>query len=449
MMHSFRIFEKGMISVTNKFRKQAEAAVLLIAAMGLLGGIAAGCFGVTWGSGDFGLAAVPATSPIQHVVVIMQENRTFDNLFNGFPGADTAQSATNKGTPIRLSVVPLAESTDLPHAHWAWWRAWDHGKMDGFADSGAPDPLYPYSYVRRRDVAAYWRLAQEYTLSDRMFQSNTGPSFPAHQYMIAGQSGNAAEAPTATPWGCDAPAGTTVPLAGPNGTDLPGPFPCFDYPTMGDVLDKAGISWRYYTPGEPGQRSGFTGFEAIRHVFYGQDWESKVISPQTTVLTDIAAGHLAHVTWVVPDYAHSDLPGSNSGEGPDWVASVVNAIGASKFWNSTAILITWDDWGGWYDHVAPNQLDKMGPGFRVPLIVVSPYAKRGYVSHQSAETASLLTYIEKNFKLPSLSARDAAAGDLSDCFDYRQEAKPFTAIPMRVTVQTLLSERPSGMPDND
>jgi len=113
----------------------------------------------------------------------------------------------------------------------------------------------------------------------------------------------------------------------------------------------------------------------------GSEWASRDISPQTQVLTDIANGNLAQVTWIVPDWAHSDHPGNNSSEGPDWVASIVNAIGASPFWNSTAILINWDDWGGWYDHVPPQTIDSMGPGFRVPLIVVSPYAKHGYVSH--------------------------------------------------------------------
>lgn len=436
-----------MLRLLKKFRGRAEAAVLLVAGMGLLGVIATGCLGVTYG--DRLSSEVPAVSPVQHVVVIMQENRTFDNLFNGFPGADSAQTGMSKGVRVQLSAVPLAESTDLNHAHWAWWKAWDRGKMDGFEDAGAQDPLYAYSYVRPSDVAAYWTLAKDYTLSDRMFQSNTGPSFPAHQYMIAGQSGGASGAPTASPWGCDAPAGTTVPLIGPEGSDLPGPFPCFDYRTMGDVLDQAGISWRYYAPAAPGDRSSFTGYEAIRHIFYGEDWRSKIISPQTAVLRDIAAGHLAQVTWIVPDMRHSDHPGNNSREGPDWVASVVNAIGASKYWNSTAIFITWDDWGGWYDHVAPTQVDKMGPGFRVPLIVVSPYAKHGYVSHQPAETASLLTFTEKNFKLSSLSARDATAGNLLDCFDFSQKVRPYTAIPTRVTVERLLRERPTGLPDND
>ena len=131
------------------------------------------------------------------------------------------------------------------------------------------------------------------------------------------------------------------------------------------------------------------------------------------------------------------------------MASIVNAIGASQFWNSTAIFITWDDWGGWYDHVPPQESDLMGPGFRVPLIVVSPYAKHGYVSHQVYETASLLTYTEKVFELPNLGARDASANDLSDCFDYTQTPSPFMAIPTKVSVETLLREAPSGLPDDD
>jgi phospholipase C len=158
---------------------------------------------------------------------------------------------------------------------------------------------------------------------------------------------------------------------------------------------------------------------------------------------------MAQVTWIVPDWLHSDHPGNNSDEGPDWVASIVNAIGASPFWNSTAIFIMWDDWGGWYDHVVPQSIDNMGPGFRVPLIVVSPYAKHGYVSHQVYETASLLTFMEKNFRLSNLGARDATANDLSDCFDYTQGPTPYVAIQTKVTVDTLLHEKPSGLPDDD
>lgn len=390
--------------------------------------------------------------PIQHVVVIMQENRSFDNFFHGFPGSDWAQSGMDKDTVVPLEPVPLAEPYDLDHTHPGWWTAWDNGKMDGFAEAQTNPPLAAYSYVPSSEIQPYWTLASEYTLADRMFQSNTGPSFAAHQYMIAGQSGESDEDPfpTSSVWGCDAPAGTTVQVVGPNGTDLPGVFPCFDYQTMADLLDAVGLTWRYYAPANtPPMNSTASAYEAIRHIFYGKEWKSNNISPETQVLTDVAKGELAEVTWVIPDWLHSDHPGNDSDEGPDWVASVVNAIGASRFWNSTAIFIIWDDWGGWYDHVNPKLIDNMGPGFRVPLIVVSPFAKRGYVSHQVFETASLLTFTEKNFGLGNLGARDATANDLSDCFDFSQKPNAFVAVPTKVSVDTLLHEKPSGLPDDD
>jgi phospholipase C len=384
-------------------------------------------------------------SPILHVVVIMQENRTFDNLFNGFPGADSAQSGMSKGTVVPLSPIPLAGTASLDNSHLGWWRDWDNGKMDGFALSGLSDPLYTYSYVQSSDIQPYWTLATQYTLADRMFQSNTGPSYDAHQYLIAGQSGGADEDPDSS-LGCDAPAGATVALIGPNGTDLPGVFPCFDYQTIADLLNAKGMTWRYYSVGS---EAGFSAFNFIRHIFYATDVQDHLIAPQTQVLTDIANGQLAEVTWITPDFTHSDHPGSNSNEGPDWVASIVNAIGASPFWNSTAIFINWDDYGGWYDHVVPPVIDNMGPGFRTPLIVVSPYAKRGYVSHQVYETASLLTFTEKNFDLPNLGTRDATANDLLDCFDYTQTVTPLAAIKTKVTAEMLMREKPSGPPDND
>jgi phospholipase C len=389
----------------------------------------------------------PSSTPIQHVVVIMQENRTFDNLFNGFPGADSASSGSNKGTVVPLSPVPLAEPTDLDHSHTGWWKAWDNGKMDGFASTQTNPALYAYSYVPQSEIQPYWTLATQYTLADQFFQSNTGPSFVAHQYMIAAQSGDADENPTSGPWGCNAPAGTTVALVGPNGKDLPGVFPCFDYTTTADLLDDNGVTWRYYAI-----RNGDspdTAYQAIRHIFYGTDEETNTIAPPTQVLTDIANGVLAQVTWVSPDWAHSDHPGNNSNEGPDWVASIVNAVGASPLWNSTAIFINWDDWGGWYDHVAPVNIDAMGPGLRTPLIVVSPYAKHGYVFHEVSETASLVTFMERNFNLPNLRQRDAGANDLFDCFDFTQSPSPYSMIKTKVTVDQLLHELPTGLPDDD
>jgi len=384
-------------------------------------------------------------SPIQHIVVIMQENRSFDNLFNGYPGADTVQGGMNGDELVPLKAVSLADSHDLGHSHMRWLKDWDNGNMDGFAQDGS---LLPYSYVPREDVEEYWDLAQQYVLGDRMFQSNTGPSFVAHQYMIAGQSGNVAENPTGSVWGCDAAPGTTAALLGPNGTELPGVFPCFDYVTTADLLDQKGVTWRYYAPGSGQSFYILSAYQAIRHIRFGKDWDENVVSPSRRVLVDIKHGELAQVTWIIPDYAHSDHPGAGS-EGPDWVASIVNAIGNSPYWNSTAIFITWDDWGGWYDHVSPTKVDEMGPGFRVPLLIVSPYAKHGYITHHFHESSGFIAFIEHNFDLGTLGRRDAGTDAFSDCFDYTQQTAPFVPIQTKVTADHILHELDSGPPDDD
>jgi phospholipase C len=378
----------------------------------------------------------------------MQENRTFDNFFNGFPGADTAQFGMNGPDSIPLTPISLADPRDLDHSHSGWWKAWDNDSMDGFAQNGANPPTLPYSYVPEKDVEAYWTLARQYVLGDRTFQSNTGPSFVAHQYMIAGQSANAVGNPSNSAWGCDAPSGTTVPLLGPYGTELPGVFPCFDYQTVADLLDQKGVTWRDYAPSSTDNFFILSAFDAIRHIRFGKDWEAKVISPQNKVLTDIAAGQLAQVTWIVPDWAHSDHPGSG-GEGPEWVSAIVNAIGNSQFWNSTAIFISWDDWGGWYDHVDPPKIDAMGPGFRVPLLVVSPYAKHGYISHHFHETSGFIAFIEHNFDLGTLGARDAGTDAFLDCFDFSQQPSLFRPLAVKVTADHLIHEKSSGPPDDD
>jgi len=375
----------------------------------------------------------------------MQENRSFDNLFNGYPGADTVQGGMRGNELVPLAPVSLGDSRDLNHSHKQWWQDWDQGNMDGFAQGGSN---LAYSYVPEKDVEPYWALAQQYVLGDRMFQSNTGPSFVAHQYMIAGQSGNVAENPTGSVWGCDAAKGTTAAMIGPGGTELPGVYPCFDYQTTADLLDEKGVTWRYYAPGSDNGYYILSAYQAVRHIRFGNDWDQNVISPSRRVLVDIKAGELAQVTWIVPDFSHSDHPGSGT-EGPDWVASIVNAIGNSPYWNSTAIFISWDDWGGWYDHVEPPKVDAMGPGFRVPLLIVSPYAKHGYITHRNHEAAGFIKFIEYNFDLGTLGARDAGADAFSDCFDYTQKPPAFAPIATKVKADELVREVDSGPPDDD
>ncbi len=269
-----------------------------------------------------------------------------------------------------------------------------------------------------------------------MFSSQMAPSYPGHQYLIAGQSGRAIGDPenSANPlselqvnavWGCDSPAGSTVELLdAQNNPILPGPFPCFDYQTLGDLLDSAGVSWHYYTGFSNGLDldGQVSAYDAIKHIRYGADWSNNVISPEYRLFADVASGTLPSVTWITPPAVASDHAGSMNSTGPSWVAAIANAVAATPYAANTAIFVTWDDSGGWYDHVAPPQFNGLEYGFRVPLIAVSAYAKHGYVSHVNHDYGSILRFIEKNWNAGSLGTVDARADDLSDMFDYTQHA---------------------------
>jgi phospholipase C len=425
-----------------------------------------------WGGRTNATPSPPApqilSQEIQHVVVIVQENRTPDNLFHGLPGADIANVGLNsEGQIISLAPEHLDNGYDLDHSHKAFEQMYDDGKMDG-ADKiqvtcgkGVPDcpnsnPHFRYVYPS--DVTPYFQLAEQYTFADRMFQTNQGPSFPAHQFLLSGPFAPtatsllfAAENPTAASGssdaGCAAASDARVLLIDTLGNESSQMYPCFEHPTLVDLLDSAKISWLYYTP-----TTGtiWTAPNAINHLRNGPDW-AKVIVPQTTILTNIANGKLAQVSWVVPTDTASDHAMINDGSGPAWVASIVNAIGKSKYWSTTAIFITWDDWGGWYDHVPPPQIyNSYEYGFRVPLIVVSPYAQRGYVSHVQHDFGSILKFIEEDFNLPSLGYADARADDLSDCFDFSQTPTPYTAVPSALDASFFVNDpRPPGPPDDD
>ncbi len=387
-------------------------------------------------------------SPIHHVVVIVQENRTPDNLFQGLPGADIATSGLNSlGQRVDLRPIELQARIDVDHTHGAFETEYDGGKMDGFdrvhdACRGKCPPanVLAYSFVRHADVAPYLVMARRFTFGDRMFQSNEGPSFPAHQYLISGTSTTdpassyrASENPNGgirgseQKGGCDSPAGTLVRLIDEFGLENVRTYPCFDRPTLADLLEADGHSWRYYQ--QDPEAGYWNAFDAIKHIWQRPDYNAHVIFPSSQVLTDIAAGTLADVTWVTPSDVSSDHPAWNDGSGPSWVASVINAIGNSQYWGDTAIFIVWDDWGGWYDHVKPPVFNSYELGFRVPLIVVSPYAKAGYVSHTTYEFGSILKFVELTFGLGSLATTDARAADPSDCFDFQQTPIRFRTIP--------------------
>ncbi|HEY6327367.1 MAG TPA: alkaline phosphatase family protein [Candidatus Cybelea sp.] len=375
----------------------------------------------------------PGLSKIDHIVIVVQENRSFDNLFSGFPGARSAtEGRLPNGKRIRLGKVSLAAPYDISHGRQDAVTAVDRGHMDGFAleystgaSSGNPYPQY--AVVEKSQIAPYWTLARQYVLSDETFASQLDGSFVAHQFLIAGWAGQTYNYPSAMPWGCDSPSVNRVGVLDGAGHPAGLLFPCFSYRTIASELDAAGLSWRYYAPhsGPGGLWSAFDAIEAIRH---GPDWHKNVISPETRVLDDAKTGQLPSVAWVVPSNPLSDHPGSGSDRGPSWVASVVNAIGEGPDWKTTAIFVTWDDWGGWYDDVPPPHGDAFGPGIRVPLLCISPYAKAGYVDHERLEFASLLRLIEERFALRSLGRTDLSASAPLGCFDFTSKPRAFKRI---------------------
>jgi phospholipase C len=429
-----------------------------------------------------------STSPIRHVVLIVQENRSFDNLFALFPGANGAtrgKEKVKKGGKyvdkwVKLESHALLMTRDIQHCHHSFETGYDHGQMDGFnlvkfgecELSGRPAGTAVYQYVQESDVAPYWDMAQQYVLADEMFQTQGSGSFTAHQDLIRGgtaidQPGSGSgyteslvDTPDGPPWGCDAPSTTKTKLITIYGKiEQGGPFPCSNdfpsyasggYKTLRDLLDAAGVSWKYYTPcfsSSDGCKPNkscphcdgdlLNAFDVIYPVRYGPEWSTNISMPETNIFTDITNGALPAVSWVIPEDKNSDHPGNASADnGPSWVASVVNAIGESPYWNSAAIVILWDDWGGFYDNAKPPFQDQQGGlGFRVPTIVVSPYAiagrssQGGYISHTKYEYGSILKYIEENFNLGSLGTTDKRATSIGNVFNYSQQPRSFTAIP--------------------
>jgi len=474
-----------------KAARKSGTRIKMLLCCGSLVGMAAflaslnGCGGGSAG----GTTPPPPKSKIQHVVIIFQENRTPDNLFQDpvlvQRGADIQSFGINSmGQKITLTPTSLQTDYDLNHSHTAFVNMYDNGKMDGAdkingeCNGGGTACIPPnvwFQYIDPKEAAPYYQIAETYTFGDHMFQTNQGPSFPAHQFIISGTSepstGSnlfASENPirktgdTYNPFnfaGCIAPPDERVLLIDPTGSESQRIYPCFDHATLTDELNASAISWRYYAPS-----AGiiWNAPNAIQHMCVpnaappngtactGPDWVNNVVLNYKQVLSDIQSGQLATVSWVIPNGLSSDHAGGNDASGPSWVASVVNQIGNSPYWANTAIFIAWDDWGGWYDHVAPPIKNSYEYGFRVPLMVVSPYAKAAYVSHTVHHFGSILKYIEENFGISSLGFSDADADDLSDCFDYNQTPLTFQTINAPLDAKHFLDDTsPPTAPDND
>jgi phospholipase C len=463
-------------------------------------------------------AQITYPNPINHVIIVDQENRTLDNLFGSnsqsnqyyLPGLVFATSgeAWTQGkngktyftvqsvsTPLS-SVVGLGDSEpaydyDPAHDHKSWSSACDAPMvtdpstmcaMNGFNHvavacdagvKGCPGPEYPtYAYVQYSDVEPYFQIAEDYGYANYMFQTNQGPTFPSHQFTFGGTS--IAGVGPEPGWyvsenelnsvnqlyGCASPTGTLVQQVNPTTqAETVEIFPCFTHDTLADVFADATpqITWTYYVPGgnaiQAAPNSISSLCTAVDGNCTGEYWTQGAngyinTSNPSAVLTDISKCDLKQVSWVIPTGLDSDHAGKTDGSGPSWVASIINAVGTQPkcsdgetYWNNTVILVTWDDWGGWYDHVIPPPVPGIAPigtdsyvyGFRVPLLVVSAYTPAGTVSNvMGLDFGAMLRFTEEIFNLGTIPPGDYAdawaVDDLGEFFQFNNPPRAFETI---------------------
>jgi phospholipase C len=491
------------------------------------------------------VAVQSQASPFNHIIVIDQENRSLDNLLGSnspsnqyyLPGLDVSTTAkvytivNGKKEVSTVAALPLplasengsagsilADNYDPNHDHLGWTLQCDAPKstdpstqcaMDGFNQvavacnpgaTGCPGIAYPtVAYVQYQDVAPYFQIASQYGYANYFFQTNQGPSFPAHQFIFSGtsQPGNgpepdwfvATDASGTSFNGCAAPSTGRVAVVNPATQDTKTViFPCFDHATMADLFAAhvPPITWTYYNPGMGSLWTAPNAIDAICIVSgdtcTGPYWTKGATNGfidlrPVDVLTDISKCKLQQVNWVIPSQLESDHSGTTDGSGPSWVSSIINDIGNSActdvvngrtvtYWQDTVILITWDDWGGWYEHVVPPPLSSSAPatassnayGFRVPFMVVSAYTPPGTVSNvMGMDFGTILKFIEQTFDLGNIPTGDLGAfadyysyGDLSEFFRFGAAPRSFQSIAAPLKDDVFLDpKRLLGPPDND
>jgi phospholipase C len=383
-----------------------------------------------------GLSNATDKGKITHVIYVVQEGRSFDDLFQGYPGALTSSTGEiSTGKTIALSPISLKTRYQIDTSASAMFIACDgtgklpgtECRMNGFdneASYGGPKGVeYPmYAYVPHEESKPYFDMAREWVIADHMFASQLDGSFTAHQYIVAAQSGHAVNIPITG--GCGSGPYNWISTLTQRRVFGRNEKACFKYKTLANELERARLSWRFYTADKASSSFAFD-----KRVYGSPEWYKDVIQPPSRFLSDLSGGKLANMTWITPTCPDSDAVSCGGGDGPAWVASLVNAVGESKFWDSTAIFVQWDDWGGLYDEAAPPFKDYDGLGFRVPLLVISAYAKRDYVSHVQYETASVLRFTEDIFGLRQMAAADRrATSPATDCFDFSQPPRRFVPI---------------------
>ena len=390
------------------------------------------------GAGQFGLVkadiaqpAIQSKTPIQHLIVLMQENHTFDNYFGTFPGADglpvDVKMPINPLDPGSAFVTPwhigTTTITDLSHTADTFRAQFDNGKMDGFVsalNARNQDGRIAMGYYDGTDIPYYWNLAQNYVLFDHFFSSAKDGSFANHMYWVAASSPQAKKGQ---------PLSKTL----------------ANVPTIFDRLQAAGVSWKFYVEnynpkityrnvaGQGNRESQVVWVPLLNFDrFIDNPALSSHIVDLSQYFTDLQKGTLPSVAYIVPSGA-SEHPPQSPSSGERTVKNIIQELMRSGSWNSSAFMLVYDDWGGWYDHVAPPQVDQGGYGARVPGLLISPFAKKGYIDGTQLDFTSILKFIEANWNLPSLASRDAGANNFLSAFNFNQAPRQSAFLSMAVT----------------
>jgi phospholipase C len=426
-------------------------------------------------------ATLPDEVPIKHVIFIVKENRTFNNYFATYPGAVGATEGSTiqcdaggcqDGPTVQLKHAKDIQPHDLTHCFRCGLTAINGGKMNGFnqmngtVDVGANADLYGkdlsgYVYFDRKGIPNYWAYADRFVLADHFFSSMYGPTTPEHLYAVAAQSNwiieNKLDATHPNGF-CDDPTEYSDQFD-PNLTEAQRHKImqeewritqgsdgwtrvaqhwqqirlCFNIPVLPDQLEKQGISWGYFAD----FNAWMNALQMIRHVRYGPMWKHEH-SPDT-FLNFVKEKKLPAVSWIIPPEPYNEHPGGGKSvcAGENWTVNLVNTIMQSKYWRSTAIIQTWDDYGGFYDPVAPPHDDIMGLGPRAPALIISPYTKAGdnpnggEVDHTTYELSSVLAFVEQIFHLHPMTERDAQASPLAGAFDFEHPNFKKLLLPLR------------------
>ena len=414
----------------------------------------------------------------------MEENRSFDSFFGTYPGADgipmkhgvpTVCVPNGAGQCVRPFLDRRRVDSGGAHGSLAGRKDVDGGRMDGFIrvtdqrlirECRRNRRSTACHHLRRPNVMSYhdgsqipnyWAYARNFVLQDRMFEPNWGWSLPAHLWLVSGWSAqcrNPYEASTCT---TNLGHGPAAPLRRyPHG-------PAFGWTDLTYLLHRYRVTWASYVkkggapdcltgpigcytrlrgPSTPGFWSPLPDFTDVR-----QDHElSESKKPLSAFYAAAAGGSLPNVSWVTPDWADSDHPGAPLARGQAWVTRLVNAVMRGPDWKSSAIFLAWDDWGGFYDHVEPPVVDRQGYGLRVPALVISPYARRGFVDHQTLSFDAYLKFVEDDFlggrridpktdgrpdPRPDVRENEKILGDLVRDFDFRQKPRRALLLPLR------------------